>query len=102
SPPTSDIYTLSLHDALPIYLPCVQRGAKLDRLCHADRLPGRAAPLRPSGAGRQAVRAAGAGLCRRLARLAPGLADRDAGACLGRSEEHTSELQSLAYLVCRL
>src|SRR2546425_4581777 len=22
--------------------------------------------------------------------------------CLGRSEEHTSELQSLAYLVCRL
>src|SRR2546423_2200727 len=24
------------------------------------------------------------------------------GACLPRSEEHTSELQSLAYLVCRL
>src|SRR2546425_8174757 len=24
------------------------------------------------------------------------------GACGGRSEEHTSELQSLAYLVCRL
>src|SRR2546425_9605863 len=24
------------------------------------------------------------------------------GACDGRSEEHTSELQSLAYLVCRL
>src|SRR2546425_12906123 len=26
----------------------------------------------------------------------------DAGQPLGRSEEHTSELQSLAYLVCRL
>src|SRR2546423_11057006 len=28
--------------------------------------------------------------------------ERSFGAVLGRSEEHTSELQSLAYLVCRL
>src|SRR5205823_14733017 len=35
--------------------------------------------------------------------LAQRLADRRLGdAHLGRSEEHTSELQSLAYLVCRL
>src|SRR3989441_10173933 len=27
---------------------------------------------------------------------------KDGGTCLNRSEEHTSELQSLAYLVCRL
>src|SRR5205823_11711692 len=27
---------------------------------------------------------------------------RNRGYCLARSEEHTSELQSLAYLVCRL
>src|SRR2546425_2182521 len=34
----------------------------------------------------------------------PGLANRPARSCPpdGRSEEHTSELQSLAYLVCRL
>src|SRR5690242_21214059 len=29
-------------------------------------------------------------------------ADRDSGACAGRSEEHTSELQSHVNLVCRL
>src|SRR2546425_1518156 len=28
--------------------------------------------------------------------------ERDSDACAHRSEEHTSELQSLAYLVCRL
>src|SRR5687767_15720341 len=31
----------------------------------------------------------------------PGLGDSDCALC-ARSEEHTSELQSLAYLVCRL
>src|SRR2546425_5105385 len=31
-----------------------------------------------------------------------GVADADGVALVGRSEEHTSELQSLAYLVCRL
>src|SRR2546425_7946797 len=31
-----------------------------------------------------------------------GVRQRDGGICLRRSEEHTSELQSLAYLVCRL
>src|SRR2546425_4989963 len=30
------------------------------------------------------------------------IADKDILAVIGRSEEHTSELQSLAYLVCRL
>src|SRR2546425_3886714 len=58
---TTEIYTLSLHDALPILPPL----RDLDQL-HAVVLRG--------------VR----------------LAD------LARSEEHTSELQSLAYLVCRL
>src|ERR1017187_10979263 len=55
---TTEIYTLSLHDALPIYRPRV-----LDPLggqCLVERLIGR------------------------------------------RSEEHTSELQSPMYLVCRL
>src|SRR2546425_1584850 len=38
--------------------------------------------------------------CARPTRLCPALADMTR--LLGRSEEHTSELQSLAYLVCRL
>src|SRR5687767_15693240 len=62
---TTEIYTLSLHDALPIFPP--------------PRLPRPPDALPPRG---------GAG-----------------GALLPeeeRSEEHTSELQSLAYLVCRL
>src|SRR2546425_4141743 len=78
---TTEIYTLSLHDALPI---------------SPDRRPGGdgaaqgaqgAAGRRRHGRGRQPghLRA-----CRGLPRRQP------------RSEEHTSELQSLAYLVCRL
>src|SRR5205823_11583547 len=41
------------------------------------------------------------GLAARRAEPGPGAAGR-ARAGAGRSEEHTSELQSLAYLVCRL
>src|SRR2546423_5441722 len=56
---TTEIYTLSLHDALPIW-----QGAEPGTGRSAERLPGRHQ--------------------------------------IDRSEEHTSELQSLAYLVCRL
>src|SRR2546423_10727377 len=67
---TTEIYTLSLHDALPI-----SSGSS-----RADR------PLRDRV---------------RPARSGPG--DRPAHQVeRRRSEEHTSELQSLAYLVCRL
>src|SRR5947199_10659632 len=62
---TTEIYTLSLHDALPIYL---LRAAK------------EATPK---------------DLAEQLATLAFGSDDV-------RSEEHTSELQSLRHLVCRL
>src|SRR5258707_12127001 len=64
---TTEIYTLSLHDALPICL---------DRPGHG--------PIRPASAGHRPPVASGSG--------GP---DR-------RSEEHTSELQSRQYLVCRL
>src|SRR6266404_1069577 len=57
---TTEIYTLSLHDALPISL----------------RHPAR--------------------------RATPGARIRHQPHAGARSEEHTSELQSLAYLVCRL
>src|SRR2546425_4247445 len=63
---TTEIYTLSLHDALPI-LPTLGDLGVLG--------------ARPAGA---------------RAALRPAVRDHQ------RSEEHTSELQSLAYLVCRL
>src|ERR1041384_4148915 len=58
---TTEIYTLSLHDALPIY------------------------PGKSSCSGRPFA-----------------IAPRTLETTPRRSEEHTSELQSLAYLVCRL
>src|SRR3712207_9483339 len=73
---TTEIYPLSLHDALPISPPfAVARGSH-------SASP--ASLARPSGADSASV------LDRRSA-LAP-----------LRSEEHTSELQSRQYLVCRL
>src|SRR5687767_15341156 len=61
---TTEIYTLSLHDALPIWV----RPGRMEK-------------------GRSPIRRNSPGLVRSPTR---------------RSEEHTSELQSLAYLVCRL
>src|SRR3712207_7960958 len=79
---TTEIYTLSLHDALPI-----SRGAGR---CPRTR-SGSAWPARGTG------RAAGAS-CRRSSPGAPAWPR----AAPTRSEEHTSELQSRQYLVCRL
>src|SRR3712207_7356798 len=87
---TTEIYPLSLHDALPIFL----------RHPHGALGYGPAAPLRR---GRRAV--AGAGARRRSDRRPPGGRGGGAGGAHhrnGRSEEHTSELQSRQYLVCRL
>src|SRR5205823_7295409 len=86
SPP--ELATLSLHDALPI------SAATAPDPPPAMRAPRRA---RPSGA---PCRAAGS---RPGSRAAPPAACRGSRpARAARSEEHTSELQSLAYLVCRL
>src|SRR5690348_17703292 len=60
---TTEIYTLSLHDALPIYSPILDTSPISSSMLSA-------------------------------ASLAPPWA--------GRSEEHTSELQSPVHLVCRL
>src|SRR2546425_3773405 len=70
---TTEIYTLSLHDALPIF------GKDL------ARQHGVVDPL-----ARERIDQP-----RRVPRQGPAVS-------LQRSEEHTSELQSLAYLVCRL
>src|SRR3712207_8361638 len=75
---TTEIYTLSLHDALPI----------------SSRRAGRSAARAGRAVRRRAGGPASWGPARRSsrprARRAP------------RSEEHTSELQSRQYLVCRL
>src|SRR5437899_11311761 len=70
---TTEIYTLSLHDALPISRgPPELPGARRTSAWMKRRPPGRAGP---SACTTPAV---------------------------SRSEEHTSELQSLRHLVCRL
>src|SRR5258707_9500779 len=83
---TTEIYTLSLHDALPIYvIAFVERLVEGDGAARQqgqlDIPPGQPAEIfehRPALQSR----------CRRLR--------------VARSEEHTSELQSRQYLVCRL
>src|SRR2546425_11232918 len=78
---TTEIYTLSLHDALPICEVDVGTVVELGEDLLPDRVL-RAAPLA------------------RLDQVADG--QLHAAVHDARSEEHTSELQSLAYLVCRL
>src|SRR3712207_8347633 len=75
---TTEIYTLSRHDALPIFLRPRRPGG--DEAVAGGPVPGR--PPAPGA-------------------VAPGDADRGPGGP-PRSEEHTSELQSRQYLVCRL
>src|SRR3712207_6917281 len=81
---TTEIYTLSLHDALPIC--CRHHSRPGDRAVEHQR----AAPHLPTRYRRHDGGDAGRGPePRRLGRRR-------------RSEEHTSELQSRQYLVCRL
>src|SRR3712207_7430505 len=85
---TTEIYTLSLHDALPI----------LARAGGVDRQRGGGRDADQGGQGRMGLpdRPVG-GL-----HLAEKPRDLEAALDGGRSEEHTSELQSRQYLVCRL
>src|SRR2546429_7166892 len=78
---TTEIYTLSLHDALPIYA------------------------LRRAGAGRDhrpRIRQVHEGHARTQSAAPAAGVDLRAAPLEGRSEEHTSELQSRLHLVCRL
>src|SRR5205823_14967755 len=91
-PPTSPIYPLSLHDALPIYSRSTVTSIKPWRAIIARSFPNDA-----SSSWLIAIRSlAEADRRRKNARC------RIALPTSRRSEEHTSELQSLAYLVCRL
>src|SRR5205823_13373405 len=78
-------YLLSLHDALPIWGWPAARSTRGDRPCWRPSTPARTRS-RSSSAWAAAPSPTPPG-SRRIRR---------------RSEEHTSELQSLAYLVCRL
>src|SRR5205814_6217007 len=98
APAPTERYPLSLHDALPIY---AGRGAARHRVGLARA---RTAPWAPDPPARldllavrgAALRDAGARAVRpRRDRVVRRLRPR-------RSEEHTSELQSLRHLVCRL
>src|SRR3712207_7340057 len=76
---TTEIYTLSLHDALPI---CSSSSPTRSR---PSRTPSCRSSAACSGCGGRAA--------------SP---PRNASSRASRSEEHTSELQSRQYLVCRL
>src|SRR3712207_7617741 len=82
---TAEIYTLSLHDALPIFEDLGDR-------------PDAEAVERPDHAIQEAPRADAVRRVHLEVRVDP----RSDQPPLGRSEEHTSELQPRHYPVCRL
>src|SRR2546429_9137969 len=86
-PSTTEIYTLSLLDALPIsvgnHLPLLLAVQEVVLALHVDER-------------RPAVRTRGVVHLGKLPRV------HGRGAQIARSEEHTSELQSRLHLVCRL
>src|SRR5439155_21987161 len=81
--PTADIYTLSLHDALPIYMVV------------------RVAPVRGAD-GVDTVAAVAVAGVRESDPLGQIRCREREQSSAPRSEEHTSELQSRGHLVCRL
>src|SRR5256885_12988822 len=84
---TTEIYTLSLHDALPISLACRVHAQGRRRARHQS------AEQETERRGADVAAAHGGGLVgRELVQADPDV----------RSEEHTSELQSPCNLVCRL
>src|SRR5207253_7601646 len=99
APATTEIYTLSLHDALPISVADVQSRAIFAELqivradVHAD-LPDDLARgcIEDTHVTWLRIRASIGGIEQILFRMH----------CEARSEEHTSELQSRGHLVCRL
>src|SRR5690348_18426209 len=87
---TTEIYTLSLHDALPIYRRGSTPSAR-ERSGRGGKKRCRSPVDDRDRAGRAAAR-----------RLLEPVAECVVGGLVQRSEEHTSELQSPVHLVCRL
>src|SRR5205823_7035797 len=89
----------------PTHLPSfpTRRSSDLHDLAAALRYGAEVGQLLGRGRGPQLLRElADRGRARILARLAFTFGDGPGALVPSRSEEHTSELQSLAYLVCRL
>src|SRR3712207_7308199 len=84
---TTEIYTLSLHDALPI---CSRTSSRASPSVPSARRPSRSSSRSGASSGR----------CPGSWTTASGRTTP--GSSTSRSEEHTSELQSRQYLVCRL
>src|SRR5205814_9528582 len=85
----TELYTLSLHDALPIY----RREFAIRLLCEVAFFSSCAAPQPQAPNRARTIHDGG---------LKPSIANAVIGVGANRSEEHTSELQSLRHLVCRL
>src|SRR2546425_3456143 len=99
NPAPTEISPLPLPDAFPIWFLRAAAGHVLGGGHNGDHLQGRLEPSqRPHHA--EHCRAA----CHVILHLLHALSrlDGDPAGIKCRSEEHTSELQSLAYLVCRL
>src|SRR5205823_7824728 len=92
---------LSLHDALPIYERPVRADSELAAEHDVERVRRRAPRFVAELHAGQLLPAAGAGVVAVGHHLAEQAPEVDAPE-RERSEEHTSELQSLAYIVCRL
>src|SRR5438093_6847180 len=90
---STKIHSLSLHDALPIY---VERRVRIPPLIERHCGPGCLGHRVPPSASR------GASRCRMAPRWYAACAIAPIAHAAYRSEEHTSELQSLTNLVCRL
>ena len=95
---TTEIYTLSLHDALPIWEMIYRVTARRGQILEDGQLVILSGNIVATGIESQAVLRSDELQWRSQEQLMV-LRDRITGT---RSEEHTSELQSPMYLVCRL
>src|SRR5207253_10513590 len=89
-PSTTELYTLSLHDALPIWPALLRRRSTSPASAAAAARAGRS--RMSSSSGRTLSSPSSATSASSRSRRRP----------VARSEEHTSELQSRGHLVCRL
>src|SRR5260370_29483713 len=95
---TTEIYTLSLHDALPI---CKHRGRDFVEISVLTGAGNDGAAVARSEEHTSELQSHLNLVCRLLLEKKKEVAGHD-GAAVARSEEHTSELQSHLHLVCRL
>src|SRR5207253_3966750 len=93
----SAIYTLSLHDALPIFDSDRRR-----LLVEAESRKARRNKVSDEIARLKKEKQDASGLIAEMKQLAGEIQELDEKAKASRSEEHTSELQSRGHLVCRL